>query len=228
MPTEDSFRVTPRMILGLAIMTAGVLFTLDNLGYIDAEDYLRLWPIVLVLVGVAKLVDRGPSGRSSGLLWILCGVALLLDRLRLVSIDRLWPLLLVLIGGHIVWHAALRSGRRRATAQDTGETLSGFAVMGGVQRASQSPDFKGGDLTAIMGGCEIDLRQAKIAGGQAVIDTFAFWGGIEIRVPEDWQVVCKGLAILGAFECKSSGPEDAAQRLVVTGLAIMGGVEVKN
>ena len=57
--------------------------------------------------------------------------------------------------------------------------------MGGVIRRSNSQTFEGADLTAVMGGCEIDLRQASMApGGEAVIDVFAFWGGIDVKVPE--------------------------------------------
>jgi predicted membrane protein len=218
------------MVLGLAIMAVGVVFTLDNLGILRADDYLRFWPVALILVGVIKLVDSASTGvgHVSAGLWIIGGGLLLLDSLGKVAIGDWWPLFLVLIGGYIAWQALARPGLRRASRDDTGETLSGFAVMGAVQRASQSDDFKGGDLTAIMGGCEIDLRKARIASGEAVIDTFAFWGGIEIKVPEDWQVICQGLAIMGGFECKTRGPDDASQRLIVTGLAVMGGVEIKN
>jgi hypothetical protein len=53
-------------------------------------------------------------------------------------------------------------------------------------------------------------------------------GGIEIVVPEDWQVVSRGVAFMGGFEDKTRGVPDAKQRLVVKGLAIMGGVETKN
>jgi hypothetical protein len=74
----------------------------------------------------------------------------------------------------------------------------------------------------------VDLRDARIESGEAVIDTFAFWGGIEIIVPEDWQVACKGLPLMGGFEDKTRGAPDAKQRLIVKGLAIMGGVEIKN
>jgi len=54
------------------------------------------------------------------------------------------------------------------------------------------------------------------------------WGGIEIKVPEDWVVVNFGTAILGGFENKTRPLPGASKRLVVTGTAIMGGVEVKN
>jgi hypothetical protein len=80
-----------------------------------------------------------------------------------------------------------------------------------------------------MGGCEIDLRHASMPEGRAVVlDTFAFWGGIEIKVPEDWEVISQGNAVLGGFVNNARSRPGAQRRLVVTGLAIMGGVEVKN
>jgi predicted membrane protein len=80
-----------------------------------------------------------------------------------------------------------------------------------------------------MGGCEIDLRRASLADdATATIDVFAMWGGIEIKVPEDWEVVNRGNAFLGGFENKARPLPGTRKRLVVTGTAIMGGVEVKN
>jgi hypothetical protein len=223
--------VRPRMILGLALIVAGALFTLDNLGYVDASQYVRFWPVVLILVGLVKLAECGLVGPGciGGGIWVVVGAALLLHNLDMVSIGELWPLLLVLLGGSIVWKATPQLSRRGPVpGRESGQTLSGTAVLGGVQRSSQSQDFRGGDFTAIMGGCEVDLRKAKISSGAAGIDTFAFMGGIEIKVPEDWQVECRGLAIMGAFECSASGPDDSDQRLVITGLAVMGGVEIKH
>jgi hypothetical protein len=54
------------------------------------------------------------------------------------------------------------------------------------------------------------------------------WGGIEIKVPDEWEVVNRGNAFLGGFEDKTRPLPGANRRLVVTGTAIMGGVEVKN
>jgi hypothetical protein len=80
-----------------------------------------------------------------------------------------------------------------------------------------------------MGGCEIDLRHASMPEGRAaVLDTFAFWGGIEIRCPDDWEVISQGSAALGGFVNNARSQPGAKRRLIVTGLAIMGGVEVKN
>jgi predicted membrane protein len=78
-----------------------------------------------------------------------------------------------------------------------------------------------------MGGCELDLRHASIQ-GEAVLNVFAMWGGIEIKVPEDWVVSMQGTPILGGFSEKTMVSKDTSKRLVIRGYAIMGGVEVRN
>jgi hypothetical protein len=80
-----------------------------------------------------------------------------------------------------------------------------------------------------MGGCEIDLRNASIESGDAIIDVFAFWGGVEIRVPMDWTVIVDATPLLGGFDDKTRPPETPSKkRLVLKGYAIMGGVEISN
>lgn len=219
----------PQLVLGLLIVTAGVFMTLDTVGILDAEYYLRLWPAGLIAIGLAKLwQSRGRhSGTIGGIILTLIGTWLLLDNLRIVRVDLwdAWPLLLVLLGGSIVWRSV--TGRRPAPA-DTNSIVSAVAILGGVNRGNNSGTFRGGDLTAIMGGCEVDLRQAKI-NGEAIVDVFAMWGGIEIKVPDDWTVIGRVTPLLGGFEDKTRPPQGASEhRLVVRGFVLMGGIEVKN
>ncbi len=229
---QRSFRLTPQLILGVLIIIVGTLFTLDNLGVLRADEYLRYWPAGLLAIGLTKLWQSrdGVGGTFSGVMFTVVGVWLLLDAIDIIVEARvwdLWPVLLVALGGYIVWQGM--GGRRRSPGADSNAVVTAFAVMGGVARGNNSRSFRGGELTAVMGGCEIDLRQAAIE-GEAVIDVFAMWGGIDIRVPEDWTVVGRVVPLLGGFEDKTRPPkqESAAQRLVVRGFAIMGGVEVKN
>jgi hypothetical protein len=82
-----------------------------------------------------------------------------------------------------------------------------------------------------MGGFEIDLRGAQIQGDSATIEIFTLFGGIELKVPQDWYVVLQGTPILGMFANTAKPlPESAGPRkkLILKGAAIMGGVEVKN
>jgi hypothetical protein len=101
-----------------------------------------------------------------------------------------------------------------------------FALMSGVTRKFKGV-FQGGQLTAIMGGLELDLRQAELQ-GTAIIDTLAFWGGVEIFVPEGWTVINQGFAFMGGFDDQTHSPAPGTHpRLIIRGLALMGGVEIK-
>ena len=59
----------------------------------------------------------------------------------------------------------ISSVRGGTTAQRSSE----FAVWSGVQRGVTSPAFKRADLTAVLGGIELDLRHAGTDNGEAVI-----------------------------------------------------------
>ena len=74
---------------------------------------------------------------------------------------------------------------------------------------------------------QFSVQHAGTANGEAVIDVFALWGGIEITVPSDWEVSNRITPILGGAEDKSSGSQGARNRLVLRGFVVMGGVEVK-
>jgi hypothetical protein len=217
----------PRLVFGFLIMAAGVLITLDNLGFVDAGDYLRFWPAALVVVGGLKLAERNVIGPGSlgGWLWVGAGAALLLWTLDFASPFSLLPLVLVVVGARLVWHTFAPRPSRGARPEGF---VEGVAVLGANVRSSSSPSFRGGDLNAFMGGVELDLREAAIEESPAVIDVFAMWGGIEIKVPERWNVDPRVTALLGGFEDKTRGSADAQERLVVRGLVLMGGVEIKN
>lgn len=236
METKRSFRFSPQLVIGVFVILLGVIFFAHNLGYLEAEDYLKYWPALLVVYGLSRFVQ---SNTVPGRLWasafIVVGSVMLLNELRIIHfyLWDYWPLILVLIGIGMMW-GSLTRGRRsvRPTPGDNADALStinAFALMGGYKRSSNSQDFRGGELTAIMGGVEVDLRQASIKQGEAVIDIFAFWGGVELKVPDDWMVVLEGVPILGGYDDKTHVPKsDTGKRLVVRGYVVMGGAEIKN
>ena len=68
-------------------------------------------------------------------------------------------------------------------------------------------------------------------GTEAVIDVFAFWGGMEIKVPEDWTVIIRAIPLMGGVDDKThmvQPPPAVEKRLVISGIVMMGGVVVKN
>jgi len=104
------------------------------------------------------------------------------------------------------------------------------AVFSGVDRHISTLDFHGAQCIAVFGGCKMDLRDAQIQGRQSVLETYAIFGGVEIRVPEGWEVVNRGVAIFGGISDKraQSSKGSDPKRLILEGAAIFVGVSVKN
>jgi predicted membrane protein len=232
---ENRHPLTGRLIFGLVVITLGVLFTLDNLGLLSAGEILRWWPTVLVVYGMTRLT--GVYCRQStvpGILFTLAGALLLLHEFDLIRIDPwdLWPVVLVVVGGSMV-AGTLRRARGAdaplAPGTDSGSTFSQIAVWAGIERKVVSLDFRGGDVTAIMGGAEIDLRPAQMPAGRAVVDVTVMWGGVDLFVPADWKVSVEALPLMAGIEDSTRAPVGEARgHLVVRGVVLMGGVEIKN
>jgi hypothetical protein len=115
----------------------------------------------------------------------------------------------------------------RFGAGTTGPSQS-IAIMSGVVRKGAWVVPPHHTAVAVMGGVEIDLTDAKFVERITTIQVFAFWGGVEIRVPADVHVQVDGIGFMGAFEDKSMGLPSPDRPIVrVTGFAMMAGVEVK-
>jgi predicted membrane protein len=81
----------------------------------------------------------------------------------------------------------------------------------------------------MMGGVELDLRGAVMAGNEARISVTAFMGGIEIRIPQAWSLDVRISPFMGGVEDKTFQPQTpGAPVLILTGSVFMGGVEVSN
>lgn len=232
METRTGFRITPQVVLGLIIIAVGAILTLDRLDILYAREYLRYWPALLIIYGVSKFSQpAGSQGRWLGVLIAFVGTALLVDKLDFLDfrVWDFWPLILVAFGIALLWRATTRSTTFGVAKQeDSSSYVKDFAFWSGIEQKNTSQDFRGGEVTAIMGGCELDLRGASIR-GEAVLDVFAFWGGIELKVPSDWSVHVAGTPILGGIEDKSSPPPGGTtKRLVIRGTVVMGGLEIHN
>lgn len=214
-----------RLVIGVSSLIIGCLFWLDRMGRVDAREYIRWWPLLLIAFGLAHLPQRRWIAAA---IYSMIGIALLprvpfLPHFRLADVVGLWPLL-ISAGG-----AALVLQTLRPAAKDIAGSgaFRSFAWMGGAVRTIAAENFVGGDAVAVMGGCEINLTNAKLQ-NDAVIDALSFWGGIEIIVPRTWRVEVEGTPLLGGIENRVRTNVTEGPRLLVRGVAIMGGIEVRN
>jgi predicted membrane protein len=236
---DSQQRQKSRIVFGVFIIAVGIVALLDNLHLFDARAVQPYWPLVFVALGVLKL-SRHRHGRgyvTAGAL-IVVGALLTLQNLGVfhLQLRDWWPVLLILGGISVVTRGFRFRGDRdparsfhggRDERLEHGSRIEASAVLSGIVLRNDSQDFQGGDITAVMGGVELDLRQAAIV-TDAVLHLSVVMGGIEIKVPREWSVLLGGMPILGGIEDKTVPPMNPGKRLVIEGSVIMGGVEISN
>lgn len=231
---QPRYGVTSQVILGVMVITIGLVFLLDTLDIIDTHRAFSFWPLFFIAIGTVKIIDsKSSGGRLAGAALVAWGGLLALDRMDIIRFNWavVWPLLLIGFGAVVVAKAI--RGRRMVECAGLKEGVHDHdvvdvtAIIAAVQRRVTTQHFRGGEITAVMGGCSLDLRNAAID-KEAVLNVFAFWGGVTLKCPPDWSIVMEGTPLMGGFEDKTMTPPEGAKRLVIRGYAIMGGVEVRN
>ena len=220
-----------RIFWGILLIFLGVLFLLDQMDKLDFGDLVgRYWPVIFILIGVSILLSNNFKNVGSGIFFILFGAFFLLIRMRVF--DRavwhyIWPLAVIGAGLWILLRPAWHPDR--GSAGETGaDDLSINRVFSGTSRKIGSQSFRGGKAEVVFGSAEIDLRGAKLAGGQATLVLSAVFGGVEVYVPRDWQVILEGTPVLGSIESHKKAPGvPPTETLTIKGSAVFGSIEVK-
>jgi predicted membrane protein len=215
--------ISSALMSGGLLVVVGILLLLNQMGVI--HHWFNFWALVFFFVGLLNIVQGGRN--PWGFVLMSAGVALELNQLGYLPIrlETYWPVFVIVAGLIMVWRAYRKPVE---SAGDFSSQLNVFAIWGGGEYRIRSKNFRGGDLVAFMGGFDIDLRDADIEGTDATITVNAFMGGGVIRVPETWAVSMRVAAFMGGHSLKAREGAQPTKNLIVKGMAIMGGVEVRN
>lgn len=220
-----------RAFFGVTIAALGGVLLLRNLEIIKFDSWNvfwgTVWAVGLVLAGLMTIFSsRRASLRVWGLLLIAIGVSVGLGVYGVINISVwkiFWPVMLIAIGLMVSVGSGGRKRSKKSAAADSGSEK--IAIFYGEESRVKG-DYTGGSVTAIFGGVELDLRQAKIKDG-AVIDVFTFCGGVNINMPDDVIVKNEVHGILGGSEDKTVSKSSAKKTICLRGECVLGGLEVK-
>ena len=221
-PNQPRASFTPHLVVGVGLIFLGVVLVLDRLGIVEVAKSLEYWPVGLILLGaaiVAQAMRGGSAVPSDARGQFPIGPAILL-------------LVFVLV--------FVRPFRPETFARDAGGRQQIVAVLGGDVRRSSGEPFRGAHMTAVMGGTELDLRNAVVTDSEPiVIEVFTLMGGTVIRVPQDWTVDLKVTPVMGgvtderrkrasaSFDTPTIEAPRPVPHLVIRGSVMMGGVVIK-
>lgn len=220
-----------RAFFGITIAAFGGVLLLKNLEIIKFDSWHVFWGTVwaagLILAGLMTIFSsRRASLRVWGLLLMTIGVSIGLGAYGVINISVwkiFWPVMLIAIGLMVGVGSGGHKRSKKSPADVSGNEK--IAIFYGEESRVKG-DYTGGSVTAIFGGVELDLRQAKIKDG-AVIDIFTFCGGVSISLPDDVIVKNEVRGILGGSEDKTVSKSSAKKTIYLRGECVLGGLEVK-
>lgn len=226
---SDVKHTSPRLWIGVLLIIFGGLFLLRNYDFLDFDvpRFLYMWETIFIIIGLILLATS--RNKTAGIVFLAIG--------GLNLFPELWPLLLIGIGVYILYRRnnlrhSIESSEKGETCRVGEDTIDEISVFGGGSKMFQSQNFRGGKITAIFGGSEINLYDCKLADGVQVIDITALFGGTTIIVPRDWKVETDVIAIFGGFGDKRRKDPNlnyqANKTLLIKGTVIFGGGEIKN
>jgi predicted membrane protein len=226
-----------RPIIGVILVLAGLFLVMRNTGFFpDFIDHVIFsWPMLLVVIGL--VMTLGASEKTSGVIVMAVGGFFLIPmifRETFHAYNMFWPSIFIIIG--IIFIVSKRGNWNRANLNSKGIIGDDFIdyvnVFSGGERQIVSENFRGGRISAVFGGMELDLTKAKLATGRNELEIACVFGGATLIVPDDWNISIEITPVLGGFsDSRKLIPGrtiDPTRQLVIKGAVVFGGGEIKS
>ena len=224
-----------KVIIGVILVLAGLFLILKNTGIFPdfIDNVIFSWQMLLVVIGVVMTLSS--IEKTAGIIVMAVGgffMIPLLFRETFHIYNMFWPAIFIIVG--ILF---ISSRKRNCPGSLTkGTTVDDYVdyinIFSGGDRQIVSQNFRGGKITAIFGGIQLDLTKAKLAPGRNEIEIACVFGGATIIVPETWFVTIEVTPVLGGFsDSRKLSPGitvDPASQLVIRGAVVFGGGEIKS
>jgi predicted membrane protein len=200
----------------------------------------RLIPTAILVVGVYWLT-QSRGGENSIVAWfmVLLGSVLIVSQFGLFGLSfgsLFFPMWLVIVAFVLMNPRKILPKFMNTSSDelsDDDEKIKLIAFMGGGELHYTTQTLTGGEVIAVWGGYQIDFSDAEMKGDSMELSLLCIMGGCEITVPSNWQVEKRGaVCIMGGFSNKTRYLADELElppkKLIIKGLALMGGGEIRN
>jgi predicted membrane protein len=232
---ENRIPSNNKTLIGVVLVLAGLFLVIRNTGFFPEfiDNVIFSWPMLLIAIGF--VMTLGASEKSAGVIVMAVGgffMIPLVFRETFHMYNMFWPSIFIIIG--VVFIVSRRRGWNAVSSKGiVGDDYVDYVnVFSGGERQIVSQNFKGGKISAVFGGIELDLTKANLAPGASELEIACVFGGATIIVPDDWYVTIQVTPVLGGFsDSRKLNPGrtvDSAKHLLIKGAVIFGGGEVKS
>ncbi len=232
---EHRHLTSNRALIGVILVLVGLFLVMRNTGIFPEfiDHVVFSWPMLLVAIGL--VMTLGANEKTSGVIVMAVGGFFLIPmifRETFHAYNLFWPSIFIIIG--VTFMVSKRRGFNSvSTTGISGDDYIDYVnVFSGGERQIVSDNFKGGRISAVFGGMELDLTKAKMAPGRNELEIACVFGGATLIVPDDWNISIEVTPILGGFSDSRrlipGRTVDTTKQLVIKGAVVFGGGEIKS
>lgn len=216
------------IIWGLIFLGLGIIFLGNNFKFWDIEVFFEgWWTLFIIIPSFIGIFKKG--SRISSLFWLIIGVLLLLtcqDIITFKLIKKLiLPMIFILVGFCIIFRPRKITDDNYKEIKESKDSLNLVAIFSGREE-KVTTEFKGADCISVFGGIDLDLREASLK-NDIVIEIVTCFGGVDILLPENVNVVTSGVPCFSSIENKTINQEKSKATIYINYVAIFGGIELK-
>lgn len=240
-PQYGENRQKNRFVFGIAIAILGTVMLLKTMGLIPHFSFWQIWPVVLIVVGILSGIKHNFRNNAWWIL-ILIGGANLTPQFMIFgrpSTDYVWPAAVIITGLAIAlrprnnkFQPSCSPKHKLHTIINTEGTLNVDVTFGGRKEVVTSKEFKGGNISVVFGGCELNLTQADFPEPLVAIDFRVSFGGVELVVPPHWEIQNDINPSFGSVEDErmiQANPNTENKKILkLTGNCSFGSIEIKS
>ncbi len=227
-----------RSFIAIIFIAFGLLLLAKNFELFNFDfSIAKWWPLILIIIGLKKLFSD-KLNKKIAIIFLVLGLIFLsnnfgfFDNFNWNLSDIFWPLIFVFIGLSIFFKSPFHRNRKsNETLIEKSNEFDYFIIFGGSKNHINSTDVKRGRATAIFGGLEINLLNAKIQENEIVIELTVIFGGIDLKIPSNWKIVQKGIPIFGGFDDKRTNVGKFTEKspiVYIDASIVFGGVTIVN
>ncbi len=240
-----------RVLSGLLVIGVGAVWLARQAG-VYFPEWVFTWQMLLVVIGLFMGVKHSFRGWGWLVMIIIGGAFMLEFSLPEINLKPyIWPSLIILVGmfmifkpkrrrkrKHHYWKEEWKSRQKEKWGKYVDENanissediIDSVSIFGSVKKNVISKNFKGGEITCVFGGADINLSQSDIQ-GEVVLEINHIFGGSQLVVPANWKVKSEIVAIFGGIEDNRhthQGDMEADKVLIVKGSIVFGGIDIKS
>ena len=240
----------------MILLLIGLVFFLENVG-VNIPGWIISWHTLLILIGLLVGYKRDFDGVGWLIMVLIGGIFTIEDIVDYDMSKYYFAIAFIILGAYLIFKPKRRKSfkakwktewdtkkanfenvngpaEKKAeyvyNPEDKHDVLDSVNVFAGSHQNIYSKNFKGGEVIAVFGGCDLNLTQTDFE-GSIVIEVVAIFGGVKIIVPPSWEVKSEVTAVFGGMDDKRAvGPanDHPKKTLIINGVALFGGVEIRN